>query len=318
MSSKAPLISIILPTFNRREFLRRAIGSVLNQTYQDWELIVWDDGSIDSSKDVILAFDDPRVQYYNAENRGVAAARNQAISKANGDYLAFLDSDDEWGEDKLSIQIAALQDHPDIDMVLSDFENVNIVRNTRGENFTNYKKAFQLMTTSKLDPGFFEIKHGFIESIASGNFIATDTVIIKKSIILRIGGFNETLRNSEDFELWWRLGLNTVRVAFHDQVLLTRYKPQGSLTSLTPESAINTLHALDICAKEANSVNQAELVDYLRPAYRNAWQNMITAYAMENDKKRMIKAFKQSLKYGFRPGSVRLLLEGLLKTRVTR
>lgn len=312
------LVSIILPTYNRQQLLERAIKSVLGQTYHNWELIVWDDGSTDNTRDVVKGFGDHCISYNYSENKGVAAARNQAIFKAKGEYLAFLDSDDVWREEKLLIQIEALKAHPEIDLVFSNFENVNLVQNICRVNFSDFQEAFQMMTTSKLDASFVEIKQGFLESLALGNYVATDTVTIKKSVIMKYGGFNETLRNSEDFELWWRLGLNNVRMGFHDQVLMTRFKPKGSLTSLTPESSSSALKALDLCVKEANSVNRTELVDYLKPAYRNTWQNMITAYAMENDKKGMMAAFSQSLKYGFRPGSVRLLIKGLLKAGGSR
>lgn len=313
-----PEISIILPTYNRASLLTRAIQSVIAQSYQDWELIIWDDGSSDNLRDVVMGFDDPRICYFYAENMGAATARNQAISRAKGDYLAFLDSDDEWMEDKLLIQIEELQAHPEIDFIFSDFENVNTVQNRRGINFSDFQDAFQVMTKSEIDPGFFEIERGFLESLALGNYIATDSVVVRKSVILKNGGFNETLRNSEDYELWWRLGLNRVRMGFHNQVLMTRYKPEGSLTSLSPKSASSVIKALDLCVEEAISANRTDLVDYLKPAYRNAWQNMITACAMEKNMKGMMEAFKNSMKYGFRPGSLRLLLEGLLKIGATR
>lgn len=313
-----PEISIILPTYNREVLLARAIKSVISQSYQNWELIVWDDGSNDNSSSVVSGINDNRISYHYSENKGAAAARNQAISITSGDYLAFLDSDDEWLDDKLSIQVEAMQAHPKIDLIFSDFENINLVRKKSGTNFSGFQETFEMMRTAELDPGIFEIKHGFLKSLARGNYIATDTVIVKKSVIQNLGGFNEKLRNSEDFELWWRLGLNDVRVAFHDQVLMTRYKPEGSLTSLTPDSAASALFALDICAEEAISANRTDLIEDLKLSYRNAWQNMITACAMENDKKGMMTAFKNSLKYGFRPGSLRLLVEGLLKVWLTR
>lgn len=307
------LVSVILPTYNRAKLLPRSIDSVLNQTYQNWELLVWDDGSIDNTSDVVKRFNDKRIRYFYNENKGVAAARNQAISDAKGEYLAFLDSDDEWMSEKLSVQMAALQAHPEIDLVFSDFENVNLVLNKRGTNFVDYGKAFQLMTTTDLGSDFFEIKDGFLQSLAHGNYIATDTVVVKRSLVDRYGGFNESLRNSEDFELWWRLGLNKVRVAYHNQVLMTRYKPQGSLTSLSTESSVSALKALDLCEEGAISVKREDLVDHLQGSYRNAWQTMITARAQMGDRVGALKAFYQSLKYGFRLGSLRLLFEALLK-----
>lgn len=307
-----PYVSVILPTYNRATLLYKAIRSVLVQSYQSWELIVWDDGSTDNTKDVVMGFEDGRINYCFDENKGVATARNQAISRSKGVYLAFLDSDDQWKDNKLATQIEAMQAYPEIDFIFGDFENKNLVQNRTSINFSDYKAAIQVLNTNSLGADLLEIKDGFLESITHGNYIATDTVVLKKSVLEKYGAFNESLRNSEDFELWWRLGLNKARMAFHNQVLMTRLKPQGSLTSLTLKSASSALKALDLCSEEAISVNRAEMVDYLKPAYRNAWQNMITACAMENDKKGMMAAFKQSLKYGFRPGAVRLLVEGFL------
>lgn len=318
MSSTNPSVSIILPTYDRLEYLQRSIGSVLSQTFQDWELIIWDDGSSDGTNDYCRSLGDERIRYYWHENRGVSFARNQAIEKSTGKYLAFLDSDDEWVYQKLSIQVSTLKAHPTIDMLFSNFKNINLIQKTTKNNFEDYQDAFRLLTTEELEKRLNLIDGGFNESLAIGNYIATPTVILKKNILDRYGSFNESLRNSEDFELWWRLGLNNVRVAFHDQVLMARYKPQGSLTSLTPESASSALRALDLCAKEANLANRLDLVNYLKQPYRNAWQNMISACATENNKKGMMAAFKQTLKYGFRPGSLRLLVEGLLKIGVTR
>ncbi len=318
MSSKNPSVSIILPTFNRLSYLPRSIGSVLSQTYQDWELIIWDDGSDDGTAECCQWLGDQRIRYFWHENCGVSFARNCAIEKSMGTYLAFLDSDDEWHSDKLAMQIAALKTHPSIDLLFSDFVNVNLVQNKTKVNFGEFQEAFRLITSKELNADLFLIEGRFNESIARGNYIATPTVTLKKSVLDRYGNFNESLRNSEDFELWWRLGLNNVRMAFHNQVLMTRFKPQGSLSSLTPESASSALRALDFCSKEAISANRSDLVDFLRQPYRNAWQNMITACATENDKKGMMTAFKQSLKYGFRPGSLRLLVEGLLHSGGTR
>lgn len=318
MSSKKTIVSIILPTYNRLKYLQRSIGSVLSQTYQDWELIIWDDGSYDGTYDYCQSLRDQRIRYFWHENQGVSFARNRAIEKSTGQYLAFLDSDDEWINQKLEIQVSTLRAHQTIDLLFSDFKNINLVQNTTKNNFKDYSEAVRLLTKKEVETSLNLIVDGFNESLTRGNYIATDTIILKSDMINKYGPFNESLRNSEDFELWWRLGLSNIRMAFHNQVLMTRYKPEGSLTSLCPKSASSMIKALDLCVEEAISANRRDLVDYLKPAYRNAWQNMITAYAMENDKKGMMEAFKNSLKYGFRPGSLRLLIEGLLKIGATR
>lgn len=303
------LVSVILPTYNRAKLLPRSIDSVLNQTYQNWELLVWDDGSTDNTVDIVSGFSDQRVHYFFAENSGVAAARNQAISNAKGMYLAFLDSDDEWHHEKLSIQMLALQTNPTVDLLFSNFKNINHEKNRTALNFKDYREAFGLLTYRELGAGLQLIEAGFNESLTRGNYIATDTVLLKSDILVKHGLFNESLRNSEDFELWWRLGLSKIQMAFHDQVLMTRHKPEGSLTSLNLSSASAALEALDLCKEHAIFAGRKNLVDFLRQPYRNAWQNMITARALEGDRIGAFKAFHQSLKYGFRLGSLRLLLQ---------
>jgi len=111
---KSPSVSIIIPAYNRAHTIERAIQSVLNQTFQDFEIIVVDDGSTDETQAIVEGFRDPRIRYLCHErNRGAAAARNTGIKAAHGEYLAFLDSDDEWLPEKLSEQITVLQSAPD-------------------------------------------------------------------------------------------------------------------------------------------------------------------------------------------------------------
>jgi glycosyltransferase involved in cell wall biosynthesis len=99
VSPKNPKVSVIIPTYNRAEYLGRSIQSVLNQTYQDFELIIVDDGSTDNTRDIVAQFHDKRLNYIRHEtNLGVAAARNSGVRAARGIYLAFQDSDDEWLE----------------------------------------------------------------------------------------------------------------------------------------------------------------------------------------------------------------------------
>lgn len=101
-SEKIPTVSVVIPTYNRAHLVGRAIQSVLNQTYQDFEIIVVDDGSTDNTEEVVKSFNDPRIRYIrHDQNRGGSAARNTGIKMARGEYIAFQDSDDEWLPEKL-------------------------------------------------------------------------------------------------------------------------------------------------------------------------------------------------------------------------
>jgi len=110
MNSPAPTISVVIPTFNRARMLKRAITSALGQTRQDIEVLVVDDGSTDETSAVVATFGDPRIRYFRHEQlQGACAARNTGIGAARGEYIAFLDSDDEWLPHKLAQQVDALE-----------------------------------------------------------------------------------------------------------------------------------------------------------------------------------------------------------------
>lgn len=311
MLNNPPQVSVILPTYNRRAYLPKAVGSVVNQTYHDWEMIIWDDGSSDGTGDYCQSLNEPRIRYFWHDNRGVAFARNQAIGHAKAEYLAFLDSDDEWLPDKLSVQVSLLDRYPDLDFVFSNFYNVNLDQKKSSIAFTEISGSLEKLVSEPVD-GFLRIKDNFLESIASENYIATDSVILRKSLIDEFGGFNETLRNGEDFELWWRLGLAGVRMGYTDAILLKRHKAADNLSGQSIDSANSAIKALDVCSENAHLAKREDLISHLRKPYRNAWQNLIMLYGREGRKKEMINAFRESLRFGFRPGSFRLLIAGLL------
>lgn len=120
MNPLRPEVSIILPTYNRADTLMRAIGSVLNQTFGDWELIVVDDGSTDATPQLDFTID-PRIRLIRQKNQGVAAARNTGLASAKGHFIAFLDSDDEWFRPFLALSIGFLKAHPDEHYVVFEY-----------------------------------------------------------------------------------------------------------------------------------------------------------------------------------------------------
>ncbi len=103
-------ISIVMPTFNRASTISRAINSIINQDYSNFELLIVDDGSTDNTKEIVDSFDDKRIKYIFQKNSGACKARNTGINKSSGEYIAFLDSDDEWDELKLMKQICFLKE----------------------------------------------------------------------------------------------------------------------------------------------------------------------------------------------------------------
>lgn len=181
------MISVIIPTYNRAHTLRRAINSVLKQSFRDFELLVVDDGSTDETAKLIGECNDTRLSYCYQENRGVSAARNSGIEKARGEWLCFLDSDDEWKERKLEKQVAFHDRYPDI--LISQTEEIWI----RNGKHANPRKKH-------------EKERGMIyEKSLPLCLISPSSVMIHQSVFETIGLFNENYPACEDYELWLRL-----------------------------------------------------------------------------------------------------------------
>ncbi len=185
-----PTISIIIPTYNRSQLIVRAVKSVLNQTYQDFELIVVDDASTDNTEEVVNSFDDERIRYIrHEENKGEAAARNTGIKAARGDYIAYQDSDDEWFPEKLARQIELLEHaSPEVGVIYTGFWKTE-----------NHRRTY-------IPFSWVKQKNGDIhKELLKGNFIGSPVVLIKKECFSEVGLFDERLRNLVDWEMWLRI-----------------------------------------------------------------------------------------------------------------
>jgi teichuronic acid biosynthesis glycosyltransferase TuaG len=128
MMEAAPLVSVIMPVYNAERYVAMAIQSVEDQTYSNWELLIVDDGSTDNSKNIILEFKDPRVKYFFQSNAGVSAARNTGLLNRKGEYICFLDADDQLTIDSIAMRIALFQERPGVKIVdgYVDFYDANM------------------------------------------------------------------------------------------------------------------------------------------------------------------------------------------------
>lgn len=190
MNNSQPIISVIIPTYNRGHLIERSIHSVLSQTYRDFELIIVDDGSTDNTAEIIRSYNDDRVRYIRHDtNMGVAVARNTGIKAALHDYIAFQDSDDQWFTDKLAKQIAAFDEAgPEVGVVYSGVWYIEGAR-----------KRYVAYPDSRNKDGDLHkslLKLGYICFMAS---------VIRKECFERAGLFDETLPASEDWEMWIRI-----------------------------------------------------------------------------------------------------------------
>jgi glycosyltransferase involved in cell wall biosynthesis len=185
-----PLVSIVLPTYNRAHLLRRAIQSILNQTYQNFEIIVVDDCSSDNTEEVVKSFCDERIRYVrNKEHKGAPFSRNIGIRIACGEYIAFQDSDDEWLPKKLEKQMDVFKNSSrELGVVYTSFWRIG-----EGRRF-------------RVPPSNFKLNEVDIhEILLETNFIGMPTAVVRKECFEKVGLFDETLPRLQEWDLWIRI-----------------------------------------------------------------------------------------------------------------
>jgi glycosyltransferase involved in cell wall biosynthesis len=209
----APLVSIVLPTYNRANLLGRALRSIINQTYSNFEVIVVDDCSNDATEHVVKSFRDERMRYIrNERNMGAVLSRNTGITAGRGKYIAFQDSDDEWLSTKLEKQMNAFNfGTPDLGVVYTSFWLID-----KG------KKVFVPRS---------DLKHteGKIHSdLLWENFVTTPTAVVRKECFEKVGMF-ENLPRLQDWALWLRISKD-YRFEHIKEPLLNAYRQPDSIS----------------------------------------------------------------------------------------
>lgn len=234
---KNPTVSVIIPTYNRANLVGKAIKSVLSQTYQDFEIIVIDDGSTDNTEEVIRSFKDKKVKYIKKykKNKGISVARNIGIKMARGKYIALLDSDDEWLPEKLDKQSKVLQsESPEVGVVCSWSYNID----EKG----NY-----------ISKRCLPKKGGYIyEDLLSTNPISVPTVLIRKECFNRVGLFDDLLNAQEDWDMWIRIA-KYYRFALI-KVPLVKYRLHSN--QISKNLGVKIITANRILVKHANELKK--------------------------------------------------------------
>ena len=191
MDNERLLVSIVIPTYNHCNFLGRALQGLLDQSYSNWEAIIVDNHSQDSTNEVIKSFDDARIRSIKINNNGViAASRNLGIKESKGSWIAFLDSDDWWKSDKLQFCIQQIDDR--VDLIYHDLKVV-------GEK----KKKYQ-----RKDSRTRQLKKPILRDLLMhGNLISNSSVVIRKSLLEKAGGLSENPKmiGAEDFNIWLKI-----------------------------------------------------------------------------------------------------------------
>lgn len=193
-----PKVTVIIPSYNHAKFIAEAIQSVLSQTYQDFDILICDDGSQDNSIEIIRQFTDPRITFIvNPQNLGAAYTVNMMIKQANGKYIALLNSDDIWLPEKLEKQVTILDQNPELGAVFSDAMPIH----EDGRWFSNPKHFYYNIFTQKNRSRAEWLRYFFYV----GNCICHPSMLIRKSVYENVGGYNRLLASLPDFEMWVRV-----------------------------------------------------------------------------------------------------------------
>lgn len=227
----SPFVSVVIPTYNRAHLLSRAINSVLAQTFSDYEIIVIDDGSTDHTRGIVDRFRGSRIRLLRLErNWGASRARNLGIQTAHGDWVAFLDSDDEWLPRKLELQVARLQEtndsHATVVYCLCDQYDGSTKRTVPSTGRLHEGDVFDHLLRNRRPP-------------------TASAFVVKRSCLLRIGGFDEGFPSSNDIDLWLRLAQGSNHFLAVNEVLVIKHDHFGPQISNDPSAPLRGFHKFD-------------------------------------------------------------------------
>lgn len=289
-----PSISIIMPCYNAAAHLPQSVGSVLSQTFADWQLIAVDDGSDDTTLNWLRAQTDPRIQVHTQSNHGVSAARNAGLALARGQYVAFLDADDTWAPTFLATLFATLQARPDAVLAYCGWQNIGLP-GPRGDPF---------IPPDYENPDKREI-------LFAGCRWPIHTALVKREAIVAAGGFDTRLKNAEDYALWLEIA-GTAPIVRVPEVLAHYHFHGDTQASGNRLLAALHLHAAQQAyltrypdfAAQLGHARRRELVygNLLNQGYEHYWKRdllaaraifrtvMIAAYGAPRDLKYMLPA----------------------------
>jgi len=187
VATSEPLISIITPTFNRERTIPLAVESVLAQSYGNWELLIIDDGSRDSTRERLSSYlEDDRIQYFFQENQGQSIARNLGLEHARGELVCFLDSDDLWVPEKLEQQVALMKAHPEVDVLHSD----EIMIDEEGHELSRKNMR--------------RYSGRIARQMLADNSVSINTVMARRACFDAMGGFSGRYAVADDYDIWLR------------------------------------------------------------------------------------------------------------------
>lgn len=264
-----PAVSIVMPCFNSLAHLPMSVSSVLAQTFDNWELIVVDDGSTDRSHEWLMTQGDHRLVVLQQTNQGVSAARNAGLALARGEFVAFLDADDSWAPNFLATMLAALAAQPQAALAYCGWQNVGIPGG-RGQPFV---------------PPEYETPDKE-EKLFAGCRWPIHAAMVRRLAITSAGGFNRTLKNAEDYALWLEIAAKAPIVRVPEVLAYYHFHGAGQASSNKPRAVEHLLTAQQAYVRThpdfARRVGRAELRrlmydNVLRAGFDCYWKRELVA-----------------------------------------
>jgi len=287
-------ISVIIPTYNSEKTISRAIESVLNQSYSVFEIIIIDDASTDKTMDIVTKYTKVISIGLN-KNKGASAARNEGIKKATGNWIAFLDSDDEWKLDKLEKQIIFLNKHNYLVWCCSKFSSSN--KKMESKNDKN---------------GIYTYFYAELNSLFH---VHTITLLIRRDVFSVVGDFDLFFRRHQDWDLWWRIAYQYPEIGYIDEVLAIQHvdKENNNIMKYRIEGKKGKYLRPLIYKHLMLSKNTEQKKVFHKLAQKKLVRNIMVAYFLgfKSDAMETFNTFKADIPYS-------LLLKNILSHKIYR
>lgn len=245
--------SVVIPMYNKAEYIRHTLKSVLAQSFHDFEVIVVDDGSTDDSLKVARQTDSDKIRIIAQENQGTAVARNTGIEHASGEYIAFLDADDEWKSNYLETIDTLTEKYPQSDIFVTAYRVI------MGKDKYNY--------SSRLTPDEGCLESYWMTYRYPYDFVWTSATVIRKSIILEAGGFKPGERIGQDLDLWARVARINPRVAYSSAVCVDYNRNAGQNARSREKIACAEALLQDLEEELENPEHSREELDMIQYKY---------------------------------------------------
>lgn len=291
------MISVVIPAFNSERCINRAIKSVLSQTFSDYEIIVVDDGSTDGTADVVKKFGD-RVNYIYQENSGVSVARNTGIAASKGDWIAFLDADDEWLPDKLQQQAELLNRNHSLRWCSTNRYQADKKRKAPVGNKAAIAKALK---------GREYFPNYFLAAVAGKCPIVTSAIIVRKDVFDELGGFEPGRVRGQDLDMWWRIAHYYPKIGYIPEPLAIRYLDiENPITKKHRLESIRRHNRWDLVVRHLSIAKEKGDINEFRPFASMSLRESLLAmlyYGYKQDARDMVKQFRELFGWHWRLGT---------------